>query len=218
MTARRCTYLRHLKQRKHALLHTGAARAGKQHDRQSLFSGILEQTGQLFAHDRTHGCHHEMTVHHTERSFHTADLADTGLDCIRHADLFGKLLCLVRITREVNRVCGCKIAVQLLEGILIRDLTDAGAGQQTAVATAVRAHIQIFAVGVGLQLCAATLAGDDLVGGLFLLRFEFHGGLARFLEQVDQTHTYSLPIHLRSIADKRKSRHFIDRNRHLRLN
>ena len=181
MTARRRGHLCHLQERKHALLHARTAGAGEQHDRQTLFGRVLEQAGQLFTDDRTHGRHHKMAVHHTDAGLHAADLAHAGFNGVRHADLFSQLC------REVDRVRRCQIGVQLLKAVLIRDLTDARAREQSSVASAVRAHIQILAVGIRLQFCAAALAGYDL-GRFVLLRFHFHRGLACFLKQVDQTH------------------------------
>ena len=153
----------------------------------ALFGRVLEQAGQLFTDDRTHRRHHEMAVHDADRGFHAADLTHAGLDCVRHADLFSQLCRFLCVSREVDRVRRCQIGVQLLKAVLIRDLTDARAREQSSVASAVRAHIQILAVGIRLQFCAAALAGYDL-SRFVLLRFHFHRGLACFLKQVDQTH------------------------------
>src|SRR5699024_12765020 len=47
------------------------------------FGRILKQAGELFAHDRAHGRHHKVAVHHADAGLYAADPAHAGLDRVR---------------------------------------------------------------------------------------------------------------------------------------
>ena len=70
----------HLHQRQNTLLHSCAARNGKNDHRQTVRCGILKRSRDLFARHRTHRAHHELRVHHSDHGFFAVDLANARDD------------------------------------------------------------------------------------------------------------------------------------------
>ncbi len=160
MRADRARHLGHLHQRQDALLHPRPARQGIAQHRQALAQGALKQAGDLFPHRGAHGPHHEPRLHDKEpatHALHPAQASDHGLPL---AAGFARLLQLVPIIREAQRVARHQGLIQFLKAALVQHHGDAGAGAHLMILAAAGADVQVGGQFVHGQAALAAGAAD----------------------------------------------------------
>ena len=132
--------LAHLHQRHQALLHAGSARSGEDEQRQALVGGALNRTGDLLAHNRAHGAHHERGLHDADGNRAPIKLHLARAHALVKAALCTLLLNQIVEVRELKRVALLHGGVPFLEASLVEQQRDALARGKAIQLAAGRAH------------------------------------------------------------------------------
>ena len=140
-TRKRAGHLRHLHERRQALLHARAARSGERHDRQSLVGRAAHEARHLLADGRAHRPHEEGGFHDRERRTDAGNAARARANSLVKARFLTQRRQLLGVTRELERVGLGHMGVPFLEAAGVEQIGDALVGGHAEIAAAGRAHV-----------------------------------------------------------------------------
>ena len=158
---------RHLHERNQAFLHARAARAGEQHQRQTLFGGMLGQARDALAHHRAHRAHEERGIHHANRHAHASDAAHTAAHALAQTRLLSHAADFVQVTGEIERVgfghVGAFGFKPALEAFRVKHACQALGRRHAEMMAALGAHFVIGEHALRVGNAAALRARDPRV-------------------------------------------------------
>ena len=134
-------HLRHLHERRQALLHARAARGSKRHDRQPFVGRAAHESRHLLADSRAHRPHEEGGFHNRERRADAGNTACTGADALVETRFLAQRRQLLGIARELERVGLGHMGIPFLEAAGVEQIGDALVGGHAEIAAARRAHV-----------------------------------------------------------------------------